>query len=156
MDWAVLGFTVAVSILTGLLFGLAVVLLVGAGLLGKSLLRATGVDAGLRRENVLTLSMSLPQARYDTGQKVDAFSQALLERVTSLPGVESAGLGTGLPMGARSTIMFSPEGRAPSNWGEPWRATRWSPATISARWAFRSSAGACSGRATSRGASRWS
>ncbi|HSE98986.1 MAG TPA: ABC transporter permease [Blastocatellia bacterium] len=76
----------------------ALVLLIGAGLLIKSFARLQQVDSGLRPENVLTLSIALPQAKYPTQQTTVGFYNQLLERVSGLPGVESAGIINFLPM----------------------------------------------------------
>jgi putative ABC transport system permease protein len=76
-----------------------VVLLIAAGLLLKSFMRLRTVNLGCATDNVLTLSYSLPQQRYDKPEKVNAFNEALLERVRALPGVLGAGLG-GMPPGS--------------------------------------------------------
>ncbi len=70
---------------------LTVVLLVGAGLLLKSYQRMRNTDLGIPTDNVLTLTMSLPEARYDH-DKPAAFFEQLLTRVRALPGVQAAGL----------------------------------------------------------------
>ena len=71
--------------------GLTVVLLVGAGLLLKSYLRLRSTDVGIPVDNVLTLRVILPDARYD-GLKPAAFFEQLLQRVKTVPGVEQAAL----------------------------------------------------------------
>jgi putative ABC transport system permease protein len=129
----VLGFTLGLSLLTGIVFGLipaleatrfdlhdslkeggknigggagshrlrslfvvtqialALVLLVGAGLLVKSFSRLQAVDPGFSAENLLTMRVSLPSGKYDTDQKrIDFFKQAI-ERMEAIPGVESVG-----------------------------------------------------------------
>lgn len=139
---AVLGFTLAVSMLTGVIFGLApafeatrlnlteslkevgknigggmrshrlrnslviaeialaLVLLVGAGLLIRSFARLQNVDPGFNANNVLTMKVSLPARKYDTDQKrIDFFRQAVAQMQT-LPGVESAGAVSFLPFAA--------------------------------------------------------
>ena len=73
-----------------------VVLLVAAGLLLKSFWRLRTTDVGCATNNVLTMGYSLP-AKYDSPDKVNAFNQALLERVRALPGVRTAGLGSVVP-----------------------------------------------------------
>ncbi|HET9478090.1 MAG TPA: FtsX-like permease family protein, partial [Pyrinomonadaceae bacterium] len=129
----VLGFTLALSLITGIVFGLApaleatrfdlqgalkeggkniggaagssylrnvfvvtqvalaLVLLVGAGLLFRSFTRLQSVDPGFNAQNLLTVRVSLPFARYDTEQKrIDFFQQAITQ-MKSLPGVQSVG-----------------------------------------------------------------
>ena len=77
--------------------GITVVLLVAAGLLLKSFLRLRSADVGCVTENMLTLQYSLPEKKYDTPEKVNAFNEALLERVRTIPGVRAAALGNTLP-----------------------------------------------------------
>jgi putative ABC transport system permease protein len=140
LDGRVLAFTLVISLLTGLLFGIApalqvtrsnvneslkeggrsatggasrqrvrntlvisevalsLLLLVGAGLLIKSFLNLSRSDVGFEPEGVLTMRVSLPEARYKENSQVVNFYQQLLQRVQTLPGVESAGLTRGLPM----------------------------------------------------------
>ncbi len=140
IDGYVLGFTLAISILTGLVFGLvpalqasklnlnealkeggrsstegrrrnrvrrllvvsevalALVLLVGGGLMIRSFLRLQSVDSGFNPRNVLTMIVSLAGSEHSTGPKRAAFFNQLLERVESLPGVESASAINHLPL----------------------------------------------------------
>jgi predicted permease len=77
--------------------GITVVLLVAAGLLLKSFLRLRSADVGCIIDNLLTLSYSLPEKKYDTPEKVNAFHEALLERVRTMPGVRAAALGNTVP-----------------------------------------------------------
>jgi putative ABC transport system permease protein len=138
IDARVLGFTVAVCLLTGILFGtapavlgsavnlaqdtregmrsttgggarvrralvvaevaLAMVLLVGAGLLGRSLQRLLHVDTGLRTDRVLTMRLMLTAKRYEQESELRAFMQRLLARVQSLPGAEAVGGEMYLPL----------------------------------------------------------
>ena len=77
---------------------LALVLLVGAGLMMKSLYRLLSVDSGFRSEHVLKLEMDLRTAQYDKDPAVIAFWQQTLDRVRALPGVESAAVGTAIPL----------------------------------------------------------
>jgi predicted permease len=72
--------------------GLTVVLLVGAGLLLKSYQRMRTTDLGVPVDNVLTMHFSLPMARYPKPVQQVAFFGRLIERVRTLPGVQSAGL----------------------------------------------------------------
>ncbi|MFY9611385.1 MAG: ABC transporter permease [Blastocatellia bacterium] len=154
IDWRVLGFTVVVSLVTGIAFGLApawqmsktdvcealkeggqsstqtfgwrgvrsmlvvaelalaVVLLVGAGLMIKSLWRLSRVDAGFSAENVLTMRVSLPGVRYGEDVERSAFFDQVLQHVESLPGVEAAGVASAIPLtGWQNTAPFLIEGR---------------------------------------------
>ncbi|MGA9770722.1 MAG: ABC transporter permease [Blastocatellia bacterium] len=153
LDGGVLLFTLAVSVLTGLIFGLvpaiqssrpdlseslkeggrsstegarrnlirsalvvfevaiAIVLLVGAGLLIESLRRLQNINPGFNPKNVLTLKMGLPDVKYTTEKQV-AFYRELLERINALPGVAQASAVLPLPLsGDRMRISFETEGR---------------------------------------------
>ena len=77
---------------------LAVVLVLGAGLMMRSLAKLQQIDIGFDPGNVLTLRLSTPQASYDTPEKVVLFYQQLVERVRRLPGVRSAGAARLLPL----------------------------------------------------------
>ena len=153
VDPRVLGFTLAVSLLTGLVFGVipalqgsrtelseflkegsrsatgsvrrhrlrnilvvsevafALVLLVGAGLMLRSFQRLQAVDPGFRPDHLLTVQVSLPDSKYPQGWQRAAFYQALLERVSTLPGVRSAAATDCLPMVSDFGRQFSIEGR---------------------------------------------
>ena len=79
---------------------LTLVLLVSAGLLVSSLVRLMKVDPGFQPNNVLTMNLELPPAKYQTPVQMEAFHNAVLERIESLPGVSAAGtVGYGLPFG---------------------------------------------------------
>ena len=73
------------------------VLLIAAGLLLKSFWRLRTTDVGCATDNVLTMGYSLPAKKYDSPEKVNAFNEALLERVRAMPGVRAAALGSILP-----------------------------------------------------------
>ncbi len=154
IDARVFGFTLLISLLTGVIFGLApalqaakvdlnealkqsggrsgagdghrrlrgalvvvevalaLVLLLGAGLLIKAFLRLRALDIGLNPENVLTLRTALPRNKYDELPKRDAFYRQVLERVRALPGVVSAGYTTASPLTWKGgTNGFTVEGR---------------------------------------------
>ena len=153
LDKWVLAFTVGVSILTGILFGLApalqaskldlneslkeggrtsgggarrglrgvlvvaevalsLVLLVGAGLMIKSFVRLLDVRPGFDPQNLLTMQLSLPGARYAGAEQVSAFYGQLEERLKAQPGVEGVGFINYLPMaGSGGTTTFIFEGR---------------------------------------------
>ena len=86
---------------------IAMVLLVGAGLLTETYLRLTRVDLGVNPTRVLTFRVTLPQARYSTDASRLAFQDALISRLAALPGVESAGLTTSLPVGSEFFASMS-------------------------------------------------
>jgi putative ABC transport system permease protein len=138
LDWRVLLFCLAVSILTGFLCGMvpgwqasksdiqlalkqggtsagsprsnlatgvlavgeiaaAIVLLIGAGLLMKTVLRLERVDPGFQVENVVTMKVALPREAYKPEVAAHFYTE-LRSRVTQLPGVQAAGLISMLPM----------------------------------------------------------
>ena len=91
---------------------LALVLLIGSGLLIRSLLQLQKVELGFHPEGVLTMHVSLPGTKYKTGEQISAYYSQALERIGSLPGVEHAALVTDLPIvGWSYGIQFSVEGR---------------------------------------------
>jgi putative ABC transport system permease protein len=79
---------------------LAVVLLVGAGLMTRSLWALQRVDLGFDPSRVLTMRLALPAAGYETPEQVVAFYSRLMERVRVLPGVRTAGAVRALPLGS--------------------------------------------------------
>jgi predicted permease len=92
---------------------LAVVLLVGAGLLIRSFQLLRQVDAGLTTENLLTMRIALPFPKYAKAETRRAFYDQVLQRVKELPGVESAGVITFLPLSFNGmNFSFSVEGYA--------------------------------------------
>jgi len=145
----VLGFALAVSVLSGILFGLApawqssgadvheslkqgvrgssagrgrtrsalviaevgisLVLLAGAGLLVKSFVRLMHVDPGFDAQHLLVFSVGLPSSAEPTRQ--DAFYRQVVERLRTLPGVQSAGAVSRLPIsGGNSSRWFTVPG----------------------------------------------
>ena len=76
---------------------LALLLLVGAGLLLKSFNRLQAVDPGFNPRNLLTLRVSLPRQKYESDEKVISFFKKLLDDVRAIPGVEAAGAIDTLP-----------------------------------------------------------
>ncbi len=78
--------------------GVALLLLVGAGLLVRSLARLAAVDPGFSADRVLRFDLSLPGSRYPDDARIAAFTDTLLARMRSLPGVQSAGATFGLPL----------------------------------------------------------
>jgi putative ABC transport system permease protein len=77
---------------------LAIVLLVGAGLLVRSLRRLIAVDPGFDPANISAVTITLPDATYPDSLRRVAFYERLLERVRNMPGVQSAGIISWLPM----------------------------------------------------------
>jgi putative ABC transport system permease protein len=158
IDFTVLAFTFGLSILTGVLFGLApalrtvklnlteslkeggrsagqtaprnrtrsilvviesavaVVLLIGAGLLIRSFIRLNNVRPGFDPSHVLTMRVDLPRQKYPKPENAGQFFTQLESRVASLPGVEKVGLITELPLSGQPNDMpFSIEGRPPAS-----------------------------------------
>jgi putative ABC transport system permease protein len=76
---------------------LALVLLLGSGLLIRSLAKLLSADAGFRPEHVMTMGISVDGARYATPASRLAFHDALVERLEAIPGVQFAGTAWGLP-----------------------------------------------------------
>jgi len=150
MDWQVLGFTLVVSLFTGLLSGLApalqasksdqvtamkeggvqssnrhlrnllviaetalaLILVVGAGLLIKSFWRLQQVDAGIKTDHLLTFQISLPRNDYPEAVQKRIFFEQLLERAAAIPGVQSVGATHILPLsGAYSCDSFMRDDR---------------------------------------------
>ncbi|HYS05472.1 MAG TPA: ABC transporter permease [Candidatus Dormibacteraeota bacterium] len=161
VDTRVLGFTLLLSVLTGVLFGLvpalqasatdpqellreggrgstagprarvlrralvvsemaiALVLLAGAGLLVRSFLRLQHIDPGLSVDRVLTLRLSLPDARYAENPQQIHYYDELLRRAAGLPGVGAAAVTSNLPLGGSDSVLnFSIEGRPDAKRGE--------------------------------------
>jgi len=138
VDVRVLTFVAALSILTGVLFGLApalrasspdllvalkegsrgtgssarrlrgalivaevalaIVLLVGAGLTIRSFSQLMAVEPGFNPEGVVTMRLTLPDAKYPDRARWTAFHQELVRRVVTLPGVEAAGINSAVPL----------------------------------------------------------
>jgi putative ABC transport system permease protein len=160
LDWRTLTFAGAVSIGTGLLFGvapaiqmcrrppgeslrlgmrtggpgsgdpvrhalvvaeiaLAVVLLVGAGLLVKSFVRLFAVDPGFRTDRLLTIRLELARQRYRGPEAWGAFFDRATDRLRAIPGVESVGGISWLPLTTRgNSNAIGAEGQPPPAPGE--------------------------------------
>lgn len=157
IDATVLGFTLLVSLVTGVLFGLvpalrtlkvnltdslkeggrgasegvhrnrtrsllvvlesavAVVLLIGAGLLIRSLIQLQNINPGFDAQNVLTMRVDLPRQKYDTPDKASNFFSQLESRLGALPGVEKVGYISELPLtGQPNDMPYTVEGRPTS------------------------------------------
>jgi putative ABC transport system permease protein len=154
LDYRVLSFTLGVSLLTGIIFGLApalsssrlnltealkegtkgatgdghsqrlrslfvvseialaLVLLVGSGLMIKSFMRLQTVDPGFRAENLLTFKLLLPETKYKEPQEQTAFFKQVIERTKTLPGVKEASAASYLPFtGLAAATGFTIEGQ---------------------------------------------
>lgn len=139
IDLRVLGFTLLIALITGILFGIApalqasrscadglreggrggsasralqqlrralvvvevalsLILLFGAGMLIKSLLRLQEIDPGFRPDGVLTLRITLPENRYSDASRMRTFFRELVDRVGKIPSVEAVGGVSALPL----------------------------------------------------------
>jgi predicted permease len=91
---------------------MACVLLIGAGLLLRSLFNLTHLDPGFAHERVFTASLALPRAQYGRDEAVVGFVRQLEPALNAIPGVESAGLGSDLPWtGYDENSGFTVEGK---------------------------------------------
>ncbi|HEY3443548.1 MAG TPA: ABC transporter permease [Paludibaculum sp.] len=95
----------------------AVVLLVGAGLLGKSLYHLLRVNLGMQPERLATMSVAAPKSGYDKDEQAIVLARSVLSRLSTLPGVQSAGIASQLPVTSNgNTTWFRVVGR-PHNGG---------------------------------------
>jgi putative ABC transport system permease protein len=90
---------------------LSLALLVGGGLMIKSFLRLCQVEPGFRKDRILTLGIPLNSAQYSSAHAQTIFYQRLLNRLSILPEVESAGMTSHLPTSGAMFQGFSIEGR---------------------------------------------
>jgi putative ABC transport system permease protein len=98
---------------------LAALLLVGAGLLVRSYRNVAAVPAGFDATGVLTVSLGIPAARYDSASKVLGFYHQLLDRIDAQPGIASAGATIQLPVSGTSwSSSMAVQGRPPMPEGE--------------------------------------
>ena len=160
IDKSALGFTFALTMLTGVVFGLvpalqasrpnlnetlkeggrggsegrkrqrlrstlvvveiamALVLLVCAGLLIKSFARLQAINPGFNPKNVLVTGIGLPQAKYKEDNQKLAFYNGLLAGISTLPGVQAAGVTQSLPLAGDYILGFYIQGRPPYKPGE--------------------------------------
>ena len=101
----------------------ALILLTGAGLLVKSLIRLQSVNPGFTPDRVLTAQIALPATRYPDAPRRVGFWNRLLEQAKAIPGVESAGLTTNVPFngnvssGSYSIVGFTPAAGEPAPHG---------------------------------------
>jgi len=90
---------------------LSLVLLMGAGLMVRSLWKLQSADPGFDEHNVLTLALQVPRRQFSAPQHETQFVTDVLQRVRSLPGVESAGAIDDLPLAGGSNQPVAVEGR---------------------------------------------
>jgi len=89
----------------------AIVLLVGAGLLGKSLYRLLHVDIGLQAEHLATVTVTAPNATYSKNEQTIALARQIEDRLGSLPGVTSVGISSRRPLVGGNTMWIRVLGR---------------------------------------------
>jgi len=90
---------------------LAVVLLTGAGLLFRTILRLEAVDPGFRRDHLVVAAVDLPPSRYSKPEDIRAFFERLRESFASIPGVDAVGAAQALPLSAdRPQTLVAAEG----------------------------------------------
>jgi putative ABC transport system permease protein len=92
---------------------LALLLLVGAGLLINSFARLRQVNPGFDPHEVLTLRVDLPDAKYKKPEQITNFNRALLQRIEAVPGVHSAAMVFKLPLSGDASTTFEVEGQPP-------------------------------------------
>ena len=91
---------------------LALMLLAGAGLMGRSFLATLHTPAGLRTERTLMLNLSIPEPRYSRGPARLAYLKRLLDNISAAPGVTSVGLSTTEPFNWSIPMDFLLPGQA--------------------------------------------
>jgi predicted permease len=104
---------------------LALVLLVGAGLLARSFDRLVGTEAGFDADRVLTMALTLPPEAYPESEGVRSFARTLRERVAALAGVEHAALATSLPLSFSERRTYYPESVSDPNAVRPSVTVTW-------------------------------
>jgi putative ABC transport system permease protein len=99
---------------------LALMLTIGAALLIKSFMNLQRVDPGFNPKSLLRVDVGLPRTRYPERNQPAVFYKQLLDRVAALPGVQSAGAVSSLPLSGGGTDSgFAIEGRPPAEPGHP-------------------------------------
>ena len=153
IDFEVLAFTLAASLITGVLFGLApavqlsstdvqtvlrdesrgssggrwrgivrgllvvsqiavsMMLLIGAGLLMRSFIQLQHVPLGFNPDRLLLMNISLPPTRYSSSTQIEGFFDGALKQISSLPGVRSAAISSGIPLRPWRYTSVLPEGQ---------------------------------------------
>ena len=166
LDWTVMGFTLVLSLVTGVLFGLvpamqasradlnltlketgarggsglrqnkmrgllvmaemalAIVLLIGAGLLIRTFSALHNVAPGFDAHNVLTMDTALTGSNFDRTAAIDTMTRQALDRIQAIPGVEAAAATSYLPLEGGLGLGFIIEGRpltsGPAHGGAGW------------------------------------
>jgi predicted permease len=93
--------------------GLALMLLISAGLLIQAFRKVLHVDPGFRPENVITFGVDLPETSYGKPEQKLAFFRSLVEQLRNVPGVQSAGAASAPPLGGHWGNFFQAEGARP-------------------------------------------
>ena len=94
---------------------IAVMLVIGAGLLIKSFWLLQRVDPGFRAEGVLSAGLTLPHSKYAEPAQINNFHKQLLDRISTLPGVKTATIAYDQPLQSNWLDSFQIEGRVPSS-----------------------------------------
>ncbi|MGA9771464.1 MAG: ABC transporter permease [Blastocatellia bacterium] len=159
IDARMLGFTLGITLVTGIIFGLvpalqaskpdlnqvlkeggrdsktssgnrirnalvvseiaiALVLLIGAGLMLKTFIRLQGAEPGFNPQNILTFNLQLPISKYSDWRQVSSFYTRILDRIKTIPGVQSADAASFLPLESGWRLKFSIADRPPAELGE--------------------------------------
>ena len=84
---------------------LALVLLLGTGLLVKSFIRLRGVDLGFRPDRILSLRIDLSESKYPNARAQSAYFAQVIEQIRQLPGVDAVGADVALPLGGYNFMM---------------------------------------------------
>src|SRR6185436_10570797 len=90
---------------------LSLMLLIGAGLTLKSFGRLVSVDPGYDAHNVLTFRLRVPDAKYPKASQALDFNRSVIERISTLAGVERVAAATGFPLGRAFDVSYAVEGQ---------------------------------------------
>ena len=158
LDRNVFGFTLAASVITGVIFGLvpalqasspnlnetlkeggrgstsgghrarsvlvvtevalALVLLIGAGLMLQTFSRLRRIDAGFNPKNLLSMMLSLSPVKYSEGPKARAFFKELEQRIATLPNLENAAFTTSVPLNGANVTSLLLDGESFTTYGD--------------------------------------
>jgi len=100
------------NVLVAIQMAFCVVLLADAGVLIRSAMNMYAAPVGVNTQNVLTMRVNLPEAKYPDAGSWTAFHDQLAQRLAAVPGVELSGVASNLPMGGWSSFEFEFEGQA--------------------------------------------